>query len=136
MPNVTTRWFTPEEADGCVLQDGEGIRSHMTLMDGLPPALTEAAARGARDAALQTTGDSAAGARDAAYQAMVDHIGSAYQGADANFVPFGEKQAVFAASLAAAEATRQRIADAGRPDGEAEHRKMVEHLNSAWRGAA
>jgi hypothetical protein len=127
-----TRWLTPQEAAGRVLQDGEGVRTHITMMDSASGALV-----------AQTFADAAAkGARDAARQTMVDHLGSAWQGADAVSVPHSDKEAAFAASIAAAEATGQRIADArdarpdadARTDADAARQNMLNHLANAWRG--
>ena len=117
MSTVVTRWYTREEADRLKrpLRDSEGIRTGMVFMDG------------AMDA------DAAAGARDAARQAMVDHLGSAWQG-DAVFVSRADKEAVFEASIAAAEATGRRVADS-RADSLAAYEQMVAALGSAWRTA-
>jgi hypothetical protein len=79
MVSKVTRWFTPQEAEGRTLQDGEGVRTRITMMDSASGALA------------QTFSDAAAkGARHAAFQTMVDHLGSAWQGADAVSVPHAD----------------------------------------------
>jgi hypothetical protein len=125
MVTKVTRWFTPEEATGRVLQDGEGVRSRITMMDDTSGALM-----------AQTFSDAAARrARDSAYQAMRDGLSNSWQSGNAPKLPRGEREAAFAASVKAAQASSQRIADAREDSAEA-HKAMVLHLNNSWRGAA
>ena len=83
--------------------------------------------------------DAAAGARDAARQTMIDHLRTAWLGADAVGVPYGDREAAIQSSLAAVDAANQCVADgrtSGRADAEAARDEMISRLTSAWRGAA
>ena len=106
-------------------QDGAG-RDCRLLMDAAPRHSS-------------ATVDAAKGARDAAYQAMTDHLRNSWMGADAAWPAYGDREAAIKASLHAAEATNERIAD-GRPDGradaEAAREQMIAAISKAWRGAA
>jgi hypothetical protein len=78
--------------------------------------------------------DAAAGGRDAAHALMTDRIRNAWQDSDAATSSVGDRRAAMSASIAAAEATGKRVADA-RADGETAHAAMVARLNDAWKSS-
>jgi hypothetical protein len=101
------------------IADGSAVTVTISMMDG-----------------AQAQTDAIAGSRDAAHQNMVDHLSSAWQGADA-VAPLarGDREAAMSASVAAAAATSQRVA-AARPDAADAHARYVDGLRSGWKGAA
>ena len=81
--------------------------------------------------------DGADGARTAAHQVMVDGLRDSWRGPEAGgSFSRGEREEVFQASISAAEATRQRVADRrtnGRQAAEDERDGMITRLRNSWK---
>jgi hypothetical protein len=104
------------------IADGQAVRVSISMMDGA-------------QAQARANADAAAGGRDAAHRQMVERLSSAWQGADAvGPSSIGDREAAMEASIAAAEATARRVADA-RSEHQASqdaHDAMVARLRGGW----
>jgi uncharacterized protein YukE len=106
--------------------DGQSVRVTISMMDGA-------------QAQARSNADAITGGRDAAHRQMVDSLRNGWQGTDAVApLSHGDREAAMEASIAAAEATAKRVADA-RSEHQASqdaHDTMVSRLNDGWKGAA